>query len=272
MCKLPRKAPQVRKMYFDTDIPSGTSRDQLLNDCSLTLIRYIGEENVVVNFARRKAMKHKDVPFVLTCPSDIQQFKEMCKSSCASVVYKKETASMNCDPALVKAQTQCNMNLLWNLSYQHLPQHLPQSCISHEMTCGRYPPTQTLYTSLATKKYWKKQTSHFFCTMVHNSSHDTTCQLRDYYVSPLIFRHTPFREKLCIPTMFLFHERKFVDTHKQMFLECVLRIPALKDCRCPLVTDKGKGIVNAVKEVLPSISQFFLFLEQHFQGHSLLAS
>ena len=34
-------------------------------------------------------------------------------------------------------------------------------------------------------------------------------------------------------------------------------IPALKDCRCSLVTDKKKAITNAVKEVLPSISHAF---------------
>ena len=39
-------------------------------------------------------------------------------------------------------------------------------------------------------------------------SYDTAFQLGDFYVSPLIFRHTVFKERPCIPAMFLIHERK----------------------------------------------------------------
>ena len=45
-------------------------------------------------------------------------------------------------------------------------------------------------------------------------SYDTTFQLGDFYVSPLLFRHTLFKENPCIPAMFLIHECKFVNIHK----------------------------------------------------------
>ena len=38
-------------------------------------------------------------------------------------------------------------------------------------------------------------------------SYDTTFQLGDFYVSLLIFRHIIFKERPCIPAMFLLHER-----------------------------------------------------------------
>lgn len=77
-------------------------------------------------------------------------------------------------------------------------------------------------------------------------SYDTTFQLGDFYVSPLIFRHTLFKEIPYMPVMFLIHERTFMETHQEMFKECVKCIPSLKKVSCPLVTDREKGIVNAI--------------------------
>ena len=53
--------------------------------------------------------------------------------------------------------------------------------------------------------------------------------------------------------MFLIHERKFSETHQEMFKECVKCIPALKKTKCPLVTDKEQAIVDTVKKELPNI-------------------
>lgn len=75
----------------------------------------------------------------------------------------------------------------------------------------------------------------------------------DFYVSPLLFRHTLFEERPCIPAMFLVHERKLTETHEEMFRVCTACIPALKNTSSPLVTDKEKAIVNAVKQQLPSV-------------------
>ena len=85
-------------------------------------------------------------------------------------------------------------------------------------------------------------------------SYDTTFLLGDFYVSPLIFRHTIFREKPCIPVMFLLHERKLSETHQQMFKECLEAIPSLKKTTCPIVTDKEQGILDALRKQLPNIT------------------
>ena len=40
-----------------------------------------------------------------------------------------------------------------------------------------------------------------------------TFKLGDFYVSPLLFRHTLFKESPVVPALFLIHERKFEKTH-----------------------------------------------------------
>ena len=47
-------------------------------------------------------------------------------------------------------------------------------------------------------------------------SYDTTFQMGDFYVSPLVFHHTLFKEKPSIPAVFMVHERKLTETHEEM--------------------------------------------------------
>ena len=74
-------------------------------------------------------------------------------------------------------------------------------------------------------------------------SYDTTFQLGDVYVSPSIFRHTIFKERPFIPSMFLLHERKLTNTHtcKEMFNECAKNMPSLKKMKISLVMDRDRG-------------------------------
>ena len=73
-------------------------------------------------------------------------------------------------------------------------------------------------------------------------------------MSPLIFRHTIFKERPCIPAMFLIHERKFSETHQEMFRESGKGIPTLKKSNCPIVTDKEQAIIDAIKKELPNLA------------------
>ena len=84
-------------------------------------------------------------------------------------------------------------------------------------------------------------------------SYDTTFQLGDFYVSSLLFHHTLFREKPCIPAMFLIHERKFTETHQMLFQQVVQHIPSIRKANCCLVTDKERAIIKAVELELPNI-------------------
>ncbi len=45
-----------------------------------------------------------------------------------------------------------------------------------------------------------------------------------------------------------------METHHEMMRECAARIPALKKTTLPVVTDREKAIVNAIKQNLPAAS------------------
>ena len=47
-------------------------------------------------------------------------------------------------------------------------------------------------------------------------SYDTTFQLGNFYISPLLFRHTIFSNKPTILAIFMLHERKKTETHSCM--------------------------------------------------------
>ncbi len=69
-------------------------------------------------------------------------------------------------------------------------------------------------------------------------SYDTTFQLGDFYVWPLIARYSIFEQKPCVRIAFRIHEHKFSSTHQEMFRECVQKIPSLKNSPCPIVVDE----------------------------------
>lgn len=86
-------------------------------------------------------------------------------------------------------------------------------------------------------------------------SYDTTFQLGDFYLSPLLFRHTLFLGNPVMPAMFLIHERKFQKVHEELLKFAGEAIPALKrpSKRIPMVTDDEKGVCNAVDQHLPGV-------------------
>ena len=86
-------------------------------------------------------------------------------------------------------------------------------------------------------------------------SYDTTFQLGDFYLSTLCFRHTLFKESPVIPAMFLLHERKFQDHHREFFTVCKTLVPSLRSTSHPFVTDEERSIVNSISDVLPNVPQ-----------------
>lgn len=83
-------------------------------------------------------------------------------------------------------------------------------------------------------------------------SYDTTFQLGDFYFSTLIFRHS---QKLCIPALFLIHERKRKQTHVEFFQTLEALLPSIKKSSItPLVTDREPAIVAAVSQILPDLT------------------
>jgi len=125
--RLPHKNPSLKKHYFAADTPQSVSKDfqrhayHLLNDKTITLIHYVGDEKVAVDFGHRSTKKRGNQAFIQTLPSSIK-FEGLCKSEKANVVYKRAVASMDCNPQYVAVQTPWNVKQLRNLQFKHLHQ------------------------------------------------------------------------------------------------------------------------------------------------------
>ena len=66
-------------------------------------------------------------------------------------------------------------------------------------------------------------------------SYDTTFSLGEFYVSPLVFKHTMFENNPIVAGMFMIHDRKLQDTHDTFFRRLNLLVKNLKGM--PIVTD-----------------------------------
>ena len=82
-------------------------------------------------------------------------------------------------------------------------------------------------------------------------SYDTTFNFGDFFVSPLLFRHTIFKESPVIPGLCVIHERKLQKNHGSCLKWPLLKVSALTQRVFPIVTDEEKGIVNAIRKFLP---------------------
>ena len=180
---------------------------------------------------------------------------------------KKEVATAACDSQFGPVLTPRNIKQLRNLRYQHL-NDIRLSRISlynlHEIAYdipGFIWKISTFPDLICV--YGLEEIITEFDRVLHIDSnkqllsYDTTFQLGDFYVSPLMFRHLLFKENPCIPALFLVHERKLTETHEAMFKECVERIPSLAKTCFPIVTDKERSIINAIKSELPGIKLLY---------------
>ena len=77
-------------------------------------------------------------------------------------------------------------------------------------------------------------------------SYDTTFCLGEFYVSPLVFKHTLFDQNTLVAGLFLIHERKLTETHDVFFKHLNNMVRNLKGL--PIVTDMESAIVRAIKD------------------------
>ena len=228
----------------------------------ITLIHYVGNDGAMSDFSHRNSTKVNCKAFFRTCPSYMK-----CESLVAdkkpNIVYKKEIASKSCHSKLSPVMTPRNLKQLRNLRFKKLN----YSRISRDSLYNLHEIAYDL-----TNFVWKIVTfPDLVCIcgldeiaedankllMLSNTfqllSYDTTFQLGDFYVSPLIVRYSIFDQKPCVPLAFMIHERKFSSTHQEMLHECTRKIPSLRNLHCPIVVDKEKAIINAIRTELPDV-------------------
>ena len=76
-------------------------------------------------------------------------------------------------------------------------------------------------------------------------SYDTTFNIGNFYITPIIFRHTLFEGNPFIPLAFMMHERKIQMCHEKFVKHLKKRIPNLSQANIPVVVDREQGITNA---------------------------
>ena len=77
-------------------------------------------------------------------------------------------------------------------------------------------------------------------------SYDTTFNLGEFYVSPLVFKHVIFEANPLVAGLFLIHERKLSETHEHFFKILSSLVKNMKGV--PIVTDMESAIVKAIRE------------------------
>ncbi len=213
----------------------------------LTLIHYKGDDSVVKN----------DSLHVRTCPSVLKVLQDTTQSP--SVVYKKQVSLACCSnehqpvliprnrkqvsnmQALQRQKVRLSHDGIYNL--HELAYDIPD--FVHKIIT--YPDLVVV----CGLKGMLKECNRLLSLRLSNPqilSYDTTFQLGDFYVSPLLFRNVLFRNSPVMPAMFAIHERKLKATHAEVMRIVAEQLPYLVNgtSKVPLVTDDETGITSAV--------------------------
>lgn len=229
---------------------------------NVVLVHYLGNENVAVDFPHRNAIKFKS-NFVRTLPSYLKSCEKKVAVEKASVVYKKEVAQIKNSESMPITLPR-NMQQMRNLRFKQIKEkRISSDAIYnlHELAYSvpGFVRKIVTYPNLICVCGLEEIVEEMNRILLLNEngqllSYDTTFQMGDFYVSSLIFRHLLFEQQPCIPVLFLIHERKFTETHKELFHLSGELIPLMKKLSLPLATDREKAIVTAIKHELPNIN------------------
>ena len=270
--KLPKKAPAIKKSYFQVDTPKGASADftkhayQLLDpDKRVTLIQYLGDEKVAVKFAHGNTTRNQEQTYVRTCPSVLKNLENRCANEGTSKVYKSEITKLPPASHIPVLQPR-NSKQVENIRLKQLQKRrLSHDALYnlHEMATDLPNFVHTIHThpDLVCVLGQRAVLEELDRVLLLDTpspqllSYDTTFQLGDFYISILCFRHTLFKEAPIIPAAFLLHERKFQSHHAELFSICRKLIKSLRSSTHPIVTDEEQAIVNAISETLPQVPQ-----------------
>ena len=93
---------------------------------------------------------------------------------------------------------------------------------------------------------------HYKQVQLSRISHDDMYNLHEiaYDIPGYIHKIITFPDLVC-HLVFLIHERKFANTHKELFKQCVQDVPAIRKAKYPLVIDREQAMINAIEAKLP---------------------
>lgn len=266
--KLLKTEPVICKTYFNYMADSNVKKEfkryaySIYGHASnLTLIHYKGDDSVV----------HENL-HIRTCGSVLRELETTMESP--SVAYKKKIADCKATmlqqhsvllPRNIKQVTNCQSlrrqayrlshDALYNLhelSYD-IPGFVHKIVTYPDLiiVCG----IKMIFTECN-----RLLALHSTLPTPQLLSYDTTFQLGDFFVSPLLFRNTLFEKSPVMPVMLAIHERKLKSTHTEMMSIVARELPYLArgSSLVPLVTDDERGFFEAV--------DFHLMFADYFAG------
>lgn len=255
--------PVVKKVYHKLGKTQTFQRHgwYLVDNPHIVLIHYLGDESEYVPTPHGNA-KTDDKEYIRTCPSVLKNISDSTKNS-SSTTYQ-ELATAPCEPELNPVLRPRNLKQVQNKHQQdqqikrlsrddiynlHLVAHdlhdFVLEIVSYpELTC--FVGLREILNEFNSLLQTKSDSD----TLV--LSYDTTFNIGDFYVTPVIFRHIMFKDSPCIPLAFMLHQRKYQSIHEDFFRILRRKIPQLKTSKVPIITDRERGIVNAISSELPS--------------------
>lgn len=235
---------------------------------ALTLVHYLGDEMIAIDFPHGNSKRSTvpQPPHVRTCPSVLKTIAKSDKVP--SNVYKKAIAENNCAPAYQPilnprntkqvANVQANQRKKFRLTHDALfnIHELANDLDGFIAKIITYPDLVLICGS--------KSMAHELDQVLQSKStssapqllsYDTTFQLGDFFVSPLLFRHITFASSPVMPLLFLIHDRKFQNVHEEVMKHTSTVVPSLRKSgvSVPIVTDDETGICKAIDTYLPNL-------------------
>ena len=269
-CKKLKTSPTVVKTYYVFVNPDKSNEPlfkkytyHLLNsDDHLTVFHYKGD-HTVTNATRTQR------PYYRTCPSVLRGLEKVAQSP--SVAYKNNISEANsyAPQEYHSVFTPRNQKQVSNLQARYRQRvRISHDALYnlHELSydLGNFVHKITTYPDLIVVcglKHMLKELNRLIqiqsTTSSQLMSYDTTFQLGDFYVSPLLFRNILFSKSPVMPAIFLIHERKLKSSHEELMKIVAKEVPSLLNGKniTPLVTDDEKGF-EAIDNILPKVHRF----------------
>lgn len=256
------------KSYFISVTHAGHSHEfkrcayKLLDSkSSFVLIHYIGDESVAVAAPHGNSTVSNRV-FYRTCPSVLKAIASQSESP--ENIYKSLISKSEVPPQYQHTMVPRDRRQVVNIQQrQRQKSRLTRDALynMHELAydLGSFVKVIATYPNLIVICGHEKLLIELNNLLQIESiqpqllSYDTTFQLGDFYLSPLLFRHTLFLRSPVIPVLFLIHERKFQLVHDTLMQQAAQLIPNLVRSKrtVPVVTDDESTIVHAIGKYWP---------------------
>ena len=234
-------------------------------------MHYVGDEGEY-EAAPHGNSKSNTREHIRTCPSVITKLKEQDHNSPINV-YQESTANQ-CPPTHQAVLCPRDLKQVQNsIQNSRSSKRLSQDdvynllCYAYEM--DGFITELSVYPDLKCFMGLPEVMQEFNRLLQLNSdytlycSYDTTFDLGDFYLTPIVFRHVLFENSPVIPLAFMIHRRKYQSLHEDFLRNLCKHIPNLQKSTVPIITDRERSITNALTNVLPNAQVFYCW--NHFK-------